>query len=191
MSLTHLRRLFDPTLLLLVAVFTVGLRLALAAGAPFGWSFASAQEGPGDPAPASDDGGKYYDEDGDPTFKIEPDGTQAKMTLKVDQGVPVPLDAKAVIVAQNLQSRTGEIDLVAVHGDILVFVEVRARGSLEYGGAAASVNRQKQRRLIRTAQFFLPRLAARYFRGATPACRFDVVSLEPGGTVWIKDAFTQ
>ena len=49
--------------------------LALAAGAPFGWSFASAQEGPGDPAPASDDGGKYYDEDGDPTFKIEPDGT--------------------------------------------------------------------------------------------------------------------
>src|SRR5690606_11803520 len=100
-------------------------------------------------------------------------------------------DRGLVIVAQNLQSRTGEIDLVAVHGDILVFVEVRARGSLEYGGAAASVNRQKQRRLIRTAQFFLPRLAARYFRGATPACRYDVVSLEPAGTVWIQDAFAQ
>jgi phospholipid/cholesterol/gamma-HCH transport system substrate-binding protein len=33
---------------------------------------------------------------------IQPQGTQAKMTLKVDRGVPVPADAKAVIVAQNL-----------------------------------------------------------------------------------------
>jgi phospholipid/cholesterol/gamma-HCH transport system substrate-binding protein len=33
---------------------------------------------------------------------ITPDGTQTKMTLKVDHGVPIPADAKAVIVAQNL-----------------------------------------------------------------------------------------
>ena len=33
---------------------------------------------------------------------IEPQGTQAKMTLKVDRDVPIPADAKAVIVAQNL-----------------------------------------------------------------------------------------
>jgi phospholipid/cholesterol/gamma-HCH transport system substrate-binding protein len=33
---------------------------------------------------------------------IEPEGTQTKMTLKVDHGVPIPADAKAVIVAQNL-----------------------------------------------------------------------------------------
>jgi virulence factor Mce-like protein len=33
---------------------------------------------------------------------ITPDGTQTRMTLKVDHGVPVPANAKAVIVAQNL-----------------------------------------------------------------------------------------
>ncbi|MFY9919368.1 MAG: MCE family protein [Mycobacterium sp.] len=33
---------------------------------------------------------------------IKPEGTQTKMTLKVDRGVPIPADAKAVIVAQNL-----------------------------------------------------------------------------------------
>ncbi len=33
---------------------------------------------------------------------IRPEGTQTKMTLKVDRDVPVPADAKAVIVAQNL-----------------------------------------------------------------------------------------
>jgi virulence factor Mce-like protein len=34
--------------------------------------------------------------------KIEPDGTQVKMTMSVDRGIQVPADAKAVIVAQNL-----------------------------------------------------------------------------------------
>ena len=33
---------------------------------------------------------------------IEPQGTQAKMTLAVNHDVPIPADAKAVIVAQNL-----------------------------------------------------------------------------------------
>jgi phospholipid/cholesterol/gamma-HCH transport system substrate-binding protein len=33
---------------------------------------------------------------------IQPQGTQAKMTLKVDHDVPIPADAKAVIVTQNL-----------------------------------------------------------------------------------------
>jgi ABC-type transporter Mla subunit MlaD len=33
---------------------------------------------------------------------IEPDGTQARITMSIDRGVPIPADAKAVIVAQNL-----------------------------------------------------------------------------------------
>ena len=32
-------------------------------------------EGPGDPAAVKSDGGKYFDNDGDPTFKVAPDGT--------------------------------------------------------------------------------------------------------------------
>jgi len=35
---------------------------------------------------------------------IEPHGTQAKMTLEVDRDVPIPADAKAIVVAQNLVS---------------------------------------------------------------------------------------
>ena len=49
--------------------------LALAAALALGPSVASAQAGPGDPAPASEEDGKYYDDDYDPTFKIEEDGT--------------------------------------------------------------------------------------------------------------------
>lgn len=93
------------------------------------------------------------------------------------------------ILAANLRCRAGEIDLVAREGSLLLFVEVRERRHPGYGGAAASVNRAKQARLIRAAQLFLPRLARRHFGGAPPACRFDVVTLDPLGIRWIRNAF--
>ncbi len=100
-------------------------------------------------------------------------------------------DHGLVILARNLRGKTGEIDLVAADGGVLVFIEVRQRRSRRYGGAAASVNRGKQARLIKTAHYFLPRLKQRYFRGIAPACRFDVVGMEPNELIWIKDAFRE
>lgn len=94
-----------------------------------------------------------------------------------------------VVLGCNLRSKTGELDLVANDHGILAFIEVRHRGTLEYGGAAASVNRHKQRRLVKTANFFLPILVRRYFHGRMPACRFDVISVEPAGLDWIRGAF--
>lgn len=94
-----------------------------------------------------------------------------------------------IILARNLSCKTGEIDLVAKERDTLVFIEVRQRLSLRFGGAAASVNRNKQRRLILTAAYFLPRLTARHFGGAPPACRFDLICIEMSGITWIKHAF--
>ncbi|SHH23963.1 YraN family protein [Pollutimonas bauzanensis] len=96
-----------------------------------------------------------------------------------------------IILARNLRGRTGEIDLVAADSGVLAFIEVRQRRSRRYGGAAASVNRGKQGRLIRTAQYFLPGLKRRYFGGATPPCRFDIITVEPQGLAWIKDAFRE
>lgn len=96
-----------------------------------------------------------------------------------------------IMLGRNLRSKTGEIDLIANDHGTLVFIEVRHRGSLQYGGAAASVNRYKQRRLARTAQFFLPALVRRFFHGRLPACRFDVVSVEPQGLNWIRGAFDE
>lgn len=78
----------------------------------------------------------------------------------------------------------GEIDLILRSPDgTLVFVEVRARRSSAAGGAAASVGAVKQRRIIFAARHYLSRLPQ------WPACRFDVVSIEPEGLNWIKGAF--
>lgn len=94
------------------------------------------------------------------------------------------------ILARNLRCPLGELDIIAREGDTLVFIEVRYRASLRFGGAAASVTRQKQTRLIRAARWFLPGLVRQFFGGVTPPCRFDVISHDSGDLHWIRHAFT-
>ena len=77
-----------------------------------------------------------------------------------------------VLVARRWRSRQGEIDVVAWDGPTLVFVEVKARRSNDYGGAAAAVTGAKQRRIARLAAEF----CARTGHVACP-CRFDVVAV--------------
>ena len=78
------------------------------------------------------------------------------------------------ILAKNVRSALGELDLVAEDGPVLVFVEVKARSSAEFGGAIHAVDRRKQQKLIRLAAQFL---AQRHWMNRI--CRFDVVLLEP------------
>jgi putative endonuclease len=87
------------------------------------------------------------------------------------------------IVTRNYRTRFGEIDLVAMEGEVLVFVEVRMRSSGRFGGAAGSITGAKQARLIAAAGHFLKR-----FRHP-PRCRFDVVILQEGPPQWLRAAF--
>ncbi len=90
------------------------------------------------------------------------------------------------ILARNARYRDGEVDLIARERDVLVFVEVRMRGSLRFGGAAISVDSFKRKRIARAAQHWL---FANYGE-RWPACRFDVVTVDGNGTIeWIRDAF--
>jgi len=88
-------------------------------------------------------------------------------------------------VARGPGSRGGEVDLIVRDGDgTLVFVEVRRRADLRFGGAAASVGAAKQARVVFAARHFLRRFAA-----APPPCRFDVIGVEPGRIEWLRAAF--
>jgi len=92
------------------------------------------------------------------------------------------------VVTQGFRARMGEIDLVALDGDVVVFVEVKTRTNDGFGRPAEAVTRVKRSRLTRTAALFL----ARSGWGDRP-CRFDVVEVEPRGARWhlshIPDAF--
>ncbi len=93
------------------------------------------------------------------------------------------------LLARNLRTRAGEIDLAMRDGDTLVFVEVRSRGRTRYGGAAASIGREKQARLARAAAHWLPELARRHWQGRPPPARFDAVVFEAGHPQWLRGAF--
>ena len=91
-------------------------------------------------------------------------------------------------VARNFRCRGGEIDLIMLEGDCLVFVEVRARRSLAFADPADTVDHRKQRKLVRTAAMF----AARNRHYAALAMRFDVIAIDGSRAPrirWIRDAF--
>ncbi len=76
------------------------------------------------------------------------------------------------VLERNLTTKLGEIDLLALDGDTLCFVEVKARTSAEFGPAIAAVGKRKQQRLARVAALVLAR------NRSARACRFDVLGLD-------------
>lgn len=93
------------------------------------------------------------------------------------------------IVARNYRARSGhgEIDLVAWQGDRLVFVEVKARASAEFGTPDRAVDADKRIALERAAREYARRANVEWGR-----TRFDIVSVvlqKPVRVEWLRDAF--
>ncbi len=84
------------------------------------------------------------------------------------------------VVETNFRSPWGEIDLIAREGETWVFIEVKTRSGTSYGLAEEAVDRKKQERLRRVAEWYLA------YRGQNLhhiIVRFDVVAvyLKEGG----------
>jgi len=85
----------------------------------------------------------------------------------------------------NFRCKFGELDLVMREGSTLVVVEVRFRQSDDFGGALASVTRQKQARIVAATQHYVI-----INQLGQAAIRFDVVAISGDGRIqWIKNAF--
>ena len=129
-------------------------------------------------------------------------GTTATTTLdRRRRGAAVEAAARRYLlqsglrdVAANAHFRFGELDRVMLDesgrdGATLVFVEVRYRRDARFGGAAASIDIGKRRKLGRAAQRFL----AGHHDCANAVCRFDVVEADGDPDAprlnWLRDAF--
>ena len=91
-------------------------------------------------------------------------------------------------VARNFRSRGGEIDLIMLDEQCLVFAEVRYRRSAHFTEPGLTVDHRKQRKIIRTAALF----GTRHPAYANHVMRFDVVAVEggdPPAIKWTRDAF--
>ncbi len=94
------------------------------------------------------------------------------------------------LLFRNYRRRLGELDLVGRTGDVLLIVEVRTRSSNAYGGAAASVNGAKRRRIVRAAE----QLLQRHARLSELRARFDVIVVSDLASAspqvqWLRGAF--
>ena len=94
------------------------------------------------------------------------------------------------IIDTNLHSRFGEIDVVALDQEVLVFVEVRFRQVSRFGSAVSSVTAKKQHKIMQTAHTFRSDHTAYCHR----TCRFDIIGIDTHGQHtqirWLKAAFT-
>jgi len=90
-------------------------------------------------------------------------------------------------LARNVRTKAGELDVVGLDGETLVFVEVKARSTRDFGPAACAVPVVKQRRIARAAALYLTR------HPHSGPCRFDVLAMDSNETGWsynwIRNAF--
>ena len=92
------------------------------------------------------------------------------------------------LIGRNIRCKTGEIDLVLLDGDVLVFTEVKNWPVYGMENLRFAVNEKKQRRIIETAKYFL----ASHREYSNSSIRFDVVFLQPGKPmVHLVSAFTE
>ncbi len=77
------------------------------------------------------------------------------------------------IVARNFRAAGAEIDLVAMDGGVLVFVEVKTRRSRAAGAPEEAVDERKQKRMRRAAESF-----ARRYRADDTEMRFDIIAID-------------
>jgi putative endonuclease len=92
------------------------------------------------------------------------------------------------ILTRRYRTTHGEIDIVARHGEFIVFVEVKARQDGGFGDPEEAVTAIKQQRIVWMATDFLARQQL-----LDAPCRFDVVgvntSTRPPAITVIPDAF--
>jgi len=111
--------------------------------------------------------------------------TTSKGTAAEDAALGFLSENGLRLVERNFRCKMGEIDLIMADGRTLVFVEVRLRSNPNHVSGAESITRQKIKRLLRTAEYYL----LKHPPASGIDFRFDVISM--GLEIdWIRNAFT-
>ena len=80
---------------------------------------------------------------------------------------------KYKIIERNYRTKFAECDLIALYGNLLVFVEVKTRSSIAYGNPADAVDYNKQRKYVKLAEYYL--MVNNEYKNCS--VRFDVVEI--------------
>ncbi len=89
-----------------------------------------------------------------------------------------------VCLERRFKTKAGEIDLIMLDGETVVFVEVKTRKTGELGNGLAAVNVTKQKRIVNAALLYLMKR-----KWMNRAVRFDLAEVRENGITYIPDAF--
>lgn len=90
------------------------------------------------------------------------------------------------ILETNYRYKRSEIDIIALHGGVLVFLEVKARSSLEFGYPESAVDRRKTRMILKVADRYIDQ------KCWDKEIRFDIIAIvlgQPPEIEHLEDAF--
>lgn len=89
-----------------------------------------------------------------------------------DYACDLLIESNFTIIERNYHFGHGEIDIIAMDGEVLVFIEVKARKNLEFGDPIQGVTKNKQRQIRKIAEGYLMEKKI-----SDVDCRFDVVGV--------------
>lgn len=89
------------------------------------------------------------------------------------------------VIYSNFFCKAGEIDIVALYEDMLVFIEVKYRSTDRYGLPEEAVDYRKQQKIRKSALYFM----TKYNYSENTRVRFDVIAILDKQIKHIKDAF--
>ena len=96
---------------------------------------------------------------------------------------------KVNIIERNFLCRLGEIDIIGSHNQEIIFFEVRYRSNDSHGSAAQSITKLKQKKIIKTAQYWLTQNKTKQ----SHAMRFDAILFDQKinyqHLTWLKAVF--
>ena len=107
------------------------------------------------------------------------DGEEAAVVFLENMGMQ--------ILERNFRSRTGEVDIIALDGETLVFTEVKTWSAYGIDALEQALNTKKKHKIIETSKYFL----ALHRKYRYMAIRFDVVFISPEGITHLASAFTE
>jgi len=87
------------------------------------------------------------------------------------------------ILGKNFYGKNGEIDIIVLDKNTMVFVEVKYRKDQQYGNAEEAINKRKMKRMYLTAQEYI------WKKNWTGQTRFDIVAITKNNINWIKNSF--
>ena len=91
------------------------------------------------------------------------------------------------IIHRNFRSSRGEVDIIALEGETIIFAEVKTWASYGIDSLEQALDIKKQRKIIETSKYFLS-LHRKY---RYMAVRFDVIFISPAGITHLASAFTE